>query len=163
MVLPLSSLPWLSRQNLDVVSPWAAFVELNNGRYTTQHAACLGNPWQGMLVKTQMNNVLETLVESIRDELDHAFDRRLGLDETQWLTLPLHGTLRMIVSQLSSRFSVGEPLCTSSQNLLECISDKAQVGMRNISMTPFASASCPLWLPESLAIYRRVYNLSSDV
>ncbi len=63
------------------------------------------------MVKRDMNATLEKLMVALEDELKVAFDARFGADPVNWTEITLYGTMKKIVAQASSRFTVGLPTC----------------------------------------------------
>jgi len=88
-----------------------AFLELDQVNHLTGNGAHIVDPWQGMLVKRDLNNVLEKIVVSLKDELGFAFDEHFGTDEEDWNEFNVLTTMQMIVAQASGRFTYGLPLC----------------------------------------------------
>ena len=111
-MLPTKSLRWLGNYSEKTISALDAFVDIDKAQYTAPDVEHLRNPWQGSLVKTQMNRVLESLAVAIQDELSVAFDQRFGKDP-EWKVFRLHEVGRMTIAQASGRFTVGLPLCKS--------------------------------------------------
>ena len=70
--------------------------------------------WQGMIVKYDLNRAIEVIANSMKDELAVVFDEQFGTDTENWKTVDLTQTVKMIVAQAASRFTVGLPLCRSS-------------------------------------------------
>lgn len=71
------------------------------------------DPWSGNLVKTDMNAILETIVIGLNEELQYAFDIRFGKDTETWNEIKVVDTMKALVAQAASRFTVGLPLCMS--------------------------------------------------
>ncbi|KAL4910489.1 hypothetical protein BDW74DRAFT_20 [Aspergillus multicolor] len=117
VLLPASSLRWASTQPDAVLSPAEAFVEIDQADYSLGHSRYVGDAWQGLLVKTEMNAMLENIVASLNDELGVAFDKYFGTDTVQWKSIDLLEAVRMVVAQGASRFTVGLPLCRNEQYL----------------------------------------------
>jgi hypothetical protein len=111
IIIANTSLPWLTAQPDSVLSIWAGFVELDQVQHTLWNSHFVADPWQGMIVKRDMNAVLENIVLGLDDELKFAFDARFGEDTKEWKDITLFGTAQKIVGQASGRFTVGLPLC----------------------------------------------------
>ena len=75
------------------------------------HEKFIHDPWQAMLVKRDMNAVLENLMIGLADELKFVFDARFGTHTMEWKELNVLSTVKLIVAQGSSRFTVGLQLC----------------------------------------------------
>lgn len=88
-----------------------AFLEINQSYYSLGSTKFVGDPWQSMLVKREMNTVLENIVVGLNEELQVAFDAHFGTDEKSWKQVSLLETVRVVVAQAASRFTVGLPLC----------------------------------------------------
>jgi hypothetical protein len=94
-----------------VLSNNEAFLEVNQTYYSLGHTKYVGDPWQSMLVKREMNAVLENIVLGLNEELQVAFDAHFGTDDKSWKQISLLETMSMVVAQAASRFTVGLPLC----------------------------------------------------
>ena len=102
---------WVLTQPETVLSINDAFVEIDQVYYSLGHSKYVSDPWQGNLVKQEMNSVLENIVAALNDELRVAFDAQFGSNEDEWKAVNLLETVRVIVAQAASRFTVGLPLC----------------------------------------------------
>jgi hypothetical protein len=111
VILPTSSLRWVLAQPESVLSVADAFVEIDQVVYSLGHERYVADPWQGNLVRQELNSVLENICAAMNDELGIAFDARFGTDEENWREIDLLNTVRMVVAQAASRFTVGLPLC----------------------------------------------------
>ena len=70
--------------------------------------------WQGMIVSTDLNKVLNRVVISLNEELRHVIDTQLETSPA-WHEVDLLRAMHRIVVQATSRFQVGLPLCMSQQ------------------------------------------------
>jgi hypothetical protein len=111
IILPVTSMRWVLTQPETVLGVNDAFVEIDQVYYSLGHSKYVGDPWQGNLVKQEMNAVLENIVAALNDELRVAFDAQFGSNEDEWKVINLLETVRVIVAQAASRFTVGLPLC----------------------------------------------------
>lgn len=105
---------WISSQPDHVLNTMAAFAEMDQVRWSLGHDTVIVDSWQGMLVKTEMNRVLENTCAAMQDELHRAFDAKFGTDTDAWKEIDLLPTVSRIVAQAASRFTVGAPLCKPS-------------------------------------------------
>lgn len=131
--MPTSALKWLVAQPDSAVSNMEAFLEIDQINHLTGNGAHITDPWQGKLVKRDLNAVLERIVVALRDELGFAFDERFGTDENDWNEFNVLETMQMVVAQASSRFTVGLPLCkyNAAQNCDEVPLMHYQAGTRS--------------------------------
>lgn len=120
IIIANTSLPWATSQPDSVLSISAGFVELDQVQHTLWNSHFVADPWQGMVVKRDMNAVLENLMVSLDDELKFAFDSRFGEDTKEWKDITLWPTVQKIVGQASGRFTVGLPLCKTPSSYLVC-------------------------------------------
>ncbi|KUI70346.1 Ent-kaurene oxidase [Cytospora mali] len=117
IILPTSSMRWALSQPDEVMSVGDAFAEIDGAYYGLGTEKPIIDGWQGMLVKKDMNAVLENIVQAMNDELGVAFDEYLGTDTESWTEIDLLAVVRKIVSQAASRFTVGLPLCRNKAYL----------------------------------------------
>ncbi|KAL4940552.1 cytochrome P450 [Aspergillus oleicola] len=103
-----------------VLSVGEAFAEIDQAEYSIGHSKYIVDAWQGNLVKTELNAALENIVQALNDELGVAFDRYFGTDEEGWREIELLETVRLIVAQAASRFTVGLPLCRNDEYVKDC-------------------------------------------
>jgi hypothetical protein len=88
-----------------------ATIDMNSFDWTTSHRKYFTDPWQGQVLRRDMNAVLENLMVALNDELHLCFSWRFGSNANEWKELDIYETMQMIVAQGSSRFTVGLPLC----------------------------------------------------
>lgn len=86
---------------------------MDQAHYSVGGEQYVRDPWQGGLVRSEMNAVLENLCAALNEELGVAFEQRLGT-EKEWREVGLLELMRGVVAQGSSRFTVGLPLCMFS-------------------------------------------------
>ncbi|KAL4965734.1 cytochrome P450 [Aspergillus stella-maris] len=120
LVLPGSSLRWVLSQPDSVLGVGEAFADIDQAEYSVGHDKYIVDAWQGKLVQTEMNAVLESIVAALNDELGVAFDRWFGTDMEDWKEIDLLETVRPIVAQAASRFTVGLPLCRNDKYIKDC-------------------------------------------
>lgn len=118
VMLPNSSLRWLTSLSPKVASVYEAFAEMDQIRANFPHEKFVLDPWQGNLVRTDMNSILETIVVGLNEELKYAFDVRFGTETETWKEIKVLDTMKVLVAQASGRFTVGLPLCMSTSYLL---------------------------------------------
>lgn len=111
IIMPQSAMRWVLARSENELSHAEAILEVVQLKYGLGHERYKADPWPGMLVKTEINSMLENVCAAMNDELSHAFDTHLGSDAESWKEIGLLGTVRMVVAQAASRFTVGLPLC----------------------------------------------------
>ncbi|PWY94780.1 cytochrome P450 [Aspergillus sclerotioniger CBS 115572] len=122
LILPESSTEWTTAQPDSVLSVSQAFLQANLSTYSLGHSRYWGDPWQFALVKTQLNNMMNSLIPAVDDELHHIVPLVLGTDTSSWKEIHLDEAVRMIVAGSSSRFTVGLPLCRNEDYLKRTLS-----------------------------------------
>lgn len=105
---------WVLARPENELSHAGAILEVVQLKYGLGHERYKADPWPGMLVKTEINSMLEGVCADMGDELTHAFDRYFGSDTESWKEIDLLETIRLVVAQAASRFTVGLPLCKLS-------------------------------------------------
>ncbi|KAL3421057.1 cytochrome P450 [Phlyctema vagabunda] len=117
VIIPSKSLRWFTSQPDSVVGCYESFAELDKAEWTFGNAKFILNPWGGNLVRTQMGRVLENLAAAINDELKYAFDRWIGGNYNDWTEVEVMSSMKFIVAQASSRFTIGTSLCRDENYL----------------------------------------------
>lgn len=136
VIIPTEHMRWLASLPETVCSPYEAFVEIDQVTSDLPHDKFAMDPWPGNLVRKDINAILETIVEGLNDELQYAFDTRFGTDTENWKDIPVLDTMKLVVGQASSRFTVGFPLCmlcfavTTKFSLLTCCSGRNDTYVR---------------------------------
>lgn len=121
LILPNSSMRWALSQPDEVLSGVEATADFSHIYHALGTDAPITDPWQGMLVKKDMNQVLEAIATALDDELGVAFDHYFGTDTARWREVDLAPTVRRIIAQGASRFTVGLPLCRDQDFLDACL------------------------------------------
>jgi hypothetical protein len=109
--LPPSQMRWVLSQSDDHLSVPDAMVEIDQAHWSLGHNGPVTDAWQGMLIKTELNRVLESVCAALNDELVVAFDEHFGTDTNVWRDIDLRPTIARAIAQANSRFTVGLPLC----------------------------------------------------
>ena len=125
-------------QPTNVLSPYDAFQEITQVEWHAGHHKFVTDPWHGLIVKTDINRILEKLVVPLDDELKFAFGNRFGTNTNDWTELDLYQTMKLVTAQGASRFLVGHPLCKTLalwQNTQCRLLISTQVEMKNIFAT----------------------------
>jgi hypothetical protein len=65
---------WVFTQPDSALSVTEAFVEVDQAFYGLGHEKYITRPWQGDLVKTEMNLIMDNICAVLYDELVVAFD-----------------------------------------------------------------------------------------
>ncbi|KAM6513676.1 hypothetical protein FALCPG4_016050 [Fusarium falciforme] len=120
-----------------------AFAEVDQVKWSLGHEKYVIDPWQGMLVKTELNSMLENICSALNNELKYAFDVHFGTDTENWKEIDLLPTVRQVVAQAASRFTVGLPLCRDRDYLDTCI----DINDRLIMNAGVTGASPPMLQP----------------
>lgn len=105
---------WALTQPESVLGINEAFLEIDQVYYSLGHSKYVGDPWQANLVRDETNAILENIVKALNDELEVAFSSHFNMDENNRKAIDVLETVRMIVAQAASRFTVGLPLCKCS-------------------------------------------------
>ncbi|KAK8059265.1 hypothetical protein PG996_009195 [Apiospora saccharicola] len=109
-ILPQSAMKWFLAQPESSLNASQAIVEINQLGYSLGDDKYATDRWNGLVVRTKMSTVLERICGDMNEELRYAIDMRLGTDENEWKEIDLLHTVRLVVAQAASRFTVGLPL-----------------------------------------------------
>jgi hypothetical protein len=66
---------------------------------------------QGLVLKRDLNNVLENMMVALNEELQLSLKTRFGTNTTHWEEMDIYETMEMVTAQGASRITVGLPLC----------------------------------------------------
>lgn len=117
--LPPSAMRWVLSQPDSAIGSYEFIREINPTQHSLGDARYISDPWQGNLVKTHLNPMLDSLCDAMNEELQEAFDAHFGVDTAEWKEIDLYDAMSKVVMQAASRFTVGTPLCSS---LVICLS-----------------------------------------
>ncbi|RHZ55175.1 uncharacterized protein CDV56_107749 [Aspergillus thermomutatus] len=120
IILPQSAMKWVLARPEAELSHVDAVLEVVQLAYALGDAKYKADPWPCMLVKADINAKLEAVGAVLDEELRGAFDRYFGTDGEGWREVDLLPTVRMVVAQAASRFTVGLPLCRDEEYLRDC-------------------------------------------
>jgi hypothetical protein len=109
--MPTASMRWVIAQPEHLLSLPEALVEIDQVHYGLKDARYVADGWNTHVVKTDLNAVLENLCAAMNEELGVAFDKYFGTDTDSWEDLDVLESVRLVVAQAASRFTVGMPLC----------------------------------------------------
>ncbi|KAH7242212.1 cytochrome P450 [Fusarium tricinctum] len=110
---------WAASQPDAVLSPIEGFREIDKGDWNSGHASYIQDPWQSIVIKKEMGRFLETLAAAVDDELQYAIPEyiRPGANGE----VDVYESMKWIVAQVSSRFTVGLPLCRDKSYLKDSL------------------------------------------
>ncbi|KAG9254797.1 cytochrome P450 [Emericellopsis atlantica] len=117
IIVPPSRLRWLLSQPENQFSNTHGFAEMDQATYSLGDEKPILDPWQGLLVKTDINRMIETICAALDNELGVAFDAHFGMDEHNWKEIDLRLVIARAIAQANSRFTVGLPLCRNPDYL----------------------------------------------
>ncbi|TDZ46961.1 Cytochrome P450 monooxygenase tenB [Colletotrichum trifolii] len=116
VIMPTSAMRWVLTQPDSQLSHIQAFAEMDQVEHALGDSRYVVDAWQGTLVRTELNAVLENVCDAMNEELGVAFDKWFGTDP-EWKEIDLFSCVRMVVAQAASRFTLGEPLCRNEEYL----------------------------------------------
>ncbi|KAM0287015.1 hypothetical protein ACHAQH_000700 [Verticillium albo-atrum] len=111
VILPPSALRWMLSLPDNTISAVHAFAELDQLTHTLGDDRFVLDSWNGLVVKRDMNAVLDSVVTALNDELSVAFDEQFGTDTEGWREIDLKKVMPLIISQAAGRYTMGLPLC----------------------------------------------------
>ncbi|GKT89294.1 cytochrome P450 [Colletotrichum tofieldiae] len=114
--MPTNSMRWVQNQPETELHLGKAFAEVDQVHWALGHDRYVVDAWQGTLVKTEINAVLENICAALNDELSFAFDKWFGTDP-EWKEIDLFESMKMVVAQAASRFTIGLPICRNEEYL----------------------------------------------
>lgn len=112
VILPPAYMRWAVSMSDDKLNTPEAMADADQARWTLGHDGPIIDSWQGMLVKSDLNRVLEGICAALSDELELAFDAHFGAETETWRDIELRSVVNRAIAQANSRFTVGLPLCS---------------------------------------------------
>ncbi|SPO01741.1 related to pisatin demethylase / cytochrome P450 monooxygenase [Cephalotrichum gorgonifer] len=110
---------WAASQPDSVLSAIEGFREIDKGDWNSGHAKYIQDPWQSVVIKKDMGRFLETIAAAVHDELGAAMSEYLDVDGEK--DVDVYEAMKWIVAQISSRFTVGLPLCRDKDYLRQSL------------------------------------------
>lgn len=107
---------WAASQPDAVLSPIEGFREIDKGDWNSGHPSYIQDPWQSIVIKKEMGRFLEILAQAVDNELKYSIPEYMRPNQEG--QVDVYESMRWIVAQVSSRFTVGLPLCLSFRSLL---------------------------------------------
>lgn len=114
IILPNSSLKWLTSQTQNVLNNHESLLELDQFEYSAGDAKYVRDAWQSTVLKQDINPNLDTLAAGLNEEVESAIDLWFGNDTKEWKEITVLHDVRFIVAQVSGYLTVGRPLCKFS-------------------------------------------------
>ncbi|KAG5746617.1 hypothetical protein H9Q72_012001 [Fusarium xylarioides] len=110
---------WAASQPDAVLSPIEGFREIDKGDWNSGHANYIQDPWQSIVIKKEMGRFLEILAAAVDDELQYAIAEYIKPGKGD--EVDVYEAMKWIVAQVSSRFTVGLPLCRDKEYLRDSL------------------------------------------
>ncbi|OJD19737.1 hypothetical protein AJ78_00360 [Emergomyces pasteurianus Ep9510] len=151
ILLPKSTLRWLVTQPDNVLSMQAAFRELDQIDWAADHHKYVTDSWLAPILNRDINRNLDRYLGPLGEEMRNAVERRIP-NQNEWAEIPLWDTLKLLIAQGSSQFTVGEPLCRD-EKYIRASSSFVDLFVANAGIVPFVPVPlrpilCPiLYLP----------------
>ena len=90
---------WVLAQPENHLSVLDAFVEMDQVRWALDHECVVADPWQGNLVRTDLNRMLESTSADMKEDLYISFDEQFGMDTENWKEIEVLPTINRIIAQ----------------------------------------------------------------
>ncbi|KAF5633649.1 pisatin demethylase cytochrome P450 monooxygenase [Fusarium tjaetaba] len=110
---------WAASQPDAVLSPIEGFRGIDKGDWNSGHASYIQGPWQSIVIKKDMGRFLEILATAVDDELQYAIPEYIKPKDGD--EVDVYEAMKWIVAQVSSRFTVGLPLCRDKEYLKDSL------------------------------------------
>lgn len=90
---------------------WEAFNEHFQLVHSLGDEKYMTDTWPHLLSRHTLTHEMDDHLMDIHEEVKVAIDTYLGHDTENWKTLNLLQTVRMIIAQTGTRFTLGMPFC----------------------------------------------------
>ncbi|EEQ85057.1 cytochrome P450 [Blastomyces dermatitidis ER-3] len=151
ILLPKSTLRWLVTQSDNILSMREAFRELDQIDWAADHHKYVTDAWLTPILNRDVNRNLDRYLPPLGKEVQNAVERRIP-NKGEWAEIPLWDTMKLVIAQISSQFTVGEPLCRDEE-YIRASSSFVDTFVTNAGLVPFVPVPlrpilCPiLYLP----------------
>ncbi|KLJ10247.1 hypothetical protein EMPG_14360 [Blastomyces silverae] len=158
ILLPKSTLRWLVTQSDKVLSMQEAFRELDQIDWAADHHKYVTDAWLTPILNRDVNRNLDGYLPPLGEEVQNAVERRIPNGD-EWTEIPLWDTMKLVIAQVSSQFTVGEPLC-KDEEYIRASSSFVDHFVTNAGLVPFVPVPlrpilCPiLYLPLRLKTWK---------
>ncbi|KAF7559762.1 hypothetical protein G7046_g4395 [Stylonectria norvegica] len=115
VIMPSNAMRWVLAQPDKTLDTFSAFADIQQVQWAFGHEKVTLDSWQSLIVKHDLNRVLEGVCSTMNDELAVAFDDEFGTDAENWKEVLLFPAVERVVAQAASRFTVGLPLCRDQE------------------------------------------------
>lgn len=109
--MPLSSLRWVTSQPDNVLSAHDSMLDLDQIEHSVGSQKYIRDGWQVTTLIRNLNPNMERVAAYMSDEVQHVTKEIFDSGNGVWKEVELYNTMRLIIAQVSSRFTVGNPLC----------------------------------------------------
>jgi hypothetical protein len=116
-VLPLSYSRWLCEQPESVLSQTEVNRRFLEADHTFPHANIVREPVHPEVIRRELTRELNSFADDIVDELKPCLERNWGTDTENWREVKPYETMLDVITRLSTRVLVGEPLCQNEDFL----------------------------------------------
>jgi hypothetical protein len=144
VVLPISQTKWLIEQPDNVMSQTEVNRQFLEADHTFLHPNIVREPVHPDVIKRELTHKLSGFADGIVEELRLSLDENWGTDTENWREVHAYKTMLDVISRLSTRVFVGEPLCRNKEFL-----HSARMFDRNVVLP----AACLNLLPGFLKPY----------
>ncbi|EDN08793.1 predicted protein [Histoplasma mississippiense (nom. inval.)] len=158
ILLPKGTLRWLVTQPDKVLNTQEAFRELDQIDWAADHHKYVTDPWLAMILNRDVNRNFDRYLGPMGKEMQNAVERWIP-NKDEWEEIPLWDTLKLVIAQFSSQFTVGEPLCRDEE-YLRASSKFVDLFATNAGLVPYIPVPlrpvlCPiLYLPFRLNYWK---------
>ena len=149
VVLPLSQAQWLVEQPEHVLSQTEVNRQFLEADHTFLHANIVREPVHPEVIRRELTHKLGSFAEGIVDELERCLDETWGTDSDTWREVRVYDTMLDLMSRLSTRVFVGEPLCSNQEFLKSARSFDRNVVLSAAALNLLPGFLKPYVLPAS--------------
>jgi hypothetical protein len=102
---------WLLQQPDNVLDQNEVNRQFLQADYTMLHPKVVRDTVHAEVIRRELTKELGDFTSPVIEELDLAFKQNWGVGTSQWKEVPAYATMSDVISRLSNRVLVGDPLC----------------------------------------------------
>lgn len=111
VIVPGTAIRWITSQPDSVLSHVESALDIDQIEHSIGHRKFVEDGWQGNVIRRDLNTNLEGIAPDVWEETQAAVKYHFGEDLANFKRVHVYDSMKMIIAQVSSRFTVSKPLC----------------------------------------------------
>ncbi|KAF2097882.1 cytochrome P450 [Rhizodiscina lignyota] len=117
VILPMTQIRWLLDQPDEVLNQNEVNRHFLHADRTMLHKNVIRDTVHGHVIRRELTKELDVYCNDIVEEIDHALTVNWGTNPNAWKEVAVYDTMLDVISRISNRVLVGDPLCRNKEYL----------------------------------------------